>query len=56
MRIAVVQGTVYDVHLMCSLHHAELIRSRTSRGALERFLAEGLDAVAGLKQPLAAFA
>ncbi len=36
MRIAVVQGTVYDVHLTRSLHHAELIRSLPSRGALER--------------------
>ena len=36
MRIAVVQGTVYDVHLTRSLHHAELIRSLSSRGALER--------------------
>jgi polar amino acid transport system substrate-binding protein len=56
MRIAVVQGTVYDVHLTRSLRHAQLVRSPTPDGARECFLADGLDAVAGLKQPLAAFA
>ena len=56
VRIAVGQGTIYDLHLTRHLHHAELIRTPTTRGALERFLCEGLDAMAGLKQTLAAFA
>jgi polar amino acid transport system substrate-binding protein len=54
-RIAVAEGAVYDAHLTHSLRHAELIRTSTSRSALERFLAEGLEAAAGLKQPLAEF-
>jgi polar amino acid transport system substrate-binding protein len=52
-RIAVGRATVYDAHLTRTLRHAELIRTSTSMGALDRFLAEGLDAAAGLKQPLA---
>jgi polar amino acid transport system substrate-binding protein len=56
LRIAVVQDTVYDVHLSRSLRNAELIRTPTFREALDRFLGERLDAVAGLKQPLEAFA
>jgi polar amino acid transport system substrate-binding protein len=55
-RIAVAQGAVYDAHLTRSLRHAELIRTPTARSALDRFLVEGLDAAAGLKQPLAEFA
>ena len=55
VRIAVGRGTVYDVHLTRGLKHAGLIRTPTSTEALERFLAEGLDAVAGLKQRLAVF-
>jgi polar amino acid transport system substrate-binding protein len=55
MRISIVQDTVFDAHLTHSLRHAELIRSPTFRSAVDRFLAEGLDAVAGLKQQMAAF-
>jgi polar amino acid transport system substrate-binding protein len=54
-RISIVQDTVFDAHLTNSLRHAELIRSPTLRVAIDRFLAEGLDAVAGLKQQMAAF-
>ena len=55
MRISIVRDTVFDAHLTHSLRHAELIRSPTFQGAVDRFLAEGLDAVAGLKQQMAAF-
>jgi len=55
MRISIVQDTVFDAHLTHSLRHAELIRSPTFQGAVDRFLVEGLDAVAGLKQQMAAF-
>ena len=55
MRISIVRDTVFDAHLTHSLRHAELIRSPTFRSAVDRFLAEGLDAVAGLKQQMAAF-
>ena len=55
MRISIVRDTVFDAHLTHSLRHAELIRSPTFQGAVDRFLAEGLDAVAGLNQQMAAF-
>jgi len=55
MRISIVRDTVFDAHLTHNLRHAELIRSPTFHGAVDRFLAEGLDAVAGLKQQMAAF-
>jgi len=55
MRISIVRDTVFDAHLTHSLRHAELIRSPTFQGAVDRFLVEGLDAVAGLKQQMAAF-
>ena len=55
MRISIVRDTVFDAHLTHSLRHAELIRSPTFQGAVDRFLADGLDAVAGMKQQMAAF-
>jgi len=56
VRIAVAQGATYDLYLTRTLRHARLVRSPTFRGALESFMTEGLDAVAGLKQSLDAFA
>ena len=54
-RISIVRDTVFDAHLTHSLRHAELIRSATYRDAADRFLAEGLEAVAGLKQQMDGF-
>ena len=56
MRIAVVKGAAYDLFLTRSLKHAELVRSDTSAGAIELFFEAGLEAVAGVKQPLIEFA
>lgn len=56
MRIAVVKGAVYDLSLTRSLKHAELVRSDTSAGAIELFFDAGLEAVAGVIQPLVEFA
>jgi polar amino acid transport system substrate-binding protein len=56
VRIAVGKGTAYDLFLARTLKHAELIRSDTSIGALELFLEAGLEAAAGVKQPLVDFA
>lgn len=56
VRIAVAQGATYDLHLTRTLRHAQLVRSPTFKGAIELFLSEGLDAMAGMKQPLAAVA
>jgi polar amino acid transport system substrate-binding protein len=38
------------------LKHAELVRSDTSSGSFELFLSAGLEAAAGVKQPLVEFA
>lgn len=56
VRIAVGQGAAYDLYLTRTLKHAQLVRAATSPAAIEVFLAEGLDAAAGVKQALAAFA
>jgi polar amino acid transport system substrate-binding protein len=56
VRIAVAEGATYDLHLTRTLRHARLVRSPTFKRALELFLSEGLDAVAGLKQALEPFA
>lgn len=56
VRIAVGRGAAYDHFLRRSLRHAQLVSADTSPGALELFLDQGLDAAAGVKQPLVAFA
>jgi len=56
VRIAVADGATYDLYLTRTLRHARLVRLPTFKLALELFLSEGLDAVAGLKQALGAFA
>jgi polar amino acid transport system substrate-binding protein len=55
VRIAVGQGGFYDLYLTRTLRRARLLRAPTFRDAVERFLS-GLDAVAGLRQPLTAVA
>jgi len=56
VRIAVGKGAAYDLFLTRTLKNAELIRHDTSAGAMELFLDEGLEAVAGVRQPLLEFA
>jgi polar amino acid transport system substrate-binding protein len=56
VRIAVAQGGYYDLRLSRTLKHAHLVRAPTQRDAHELFLRDRLDALAGLKQPLGAFA
>lgn len=56
VRIAVGKGAAYDLFLSRSLKHAQLVRSDTSAGAVELFVREGLDAAAGVKNPLTAYA
>jgi polar amino acid transport system substrate-binding protein len=56
VRIAVGQGAAYDLFLSRSLKDAQLVRAPTSAGAIELFVSEGLDAAAGVKQPLLAYA
>ncbi|MDH2076869.1 ABC transporter substrate-binding protein [Pseudomonas atacamensis] len=52
VRIAVGQGAAYDLFLSRTQQHAELVRAPTSAGAVDLFLQQGLDAAAGVRQPL----
>ncbi|MEI7432502.1 MAG: ABC transporter substrate-binding protein [Betaproteobacteria bacterium] len=52
VRIAVGQGAAYDLYLTRALKHATLVRFDTSAGAIELFQSEGLNAAAGVRQPL----
>lgn len=56
VRIAVAKGAAYDLFLTRTIKHAELVRHETSAGAMELFLDTGLEAAAGVKQPLVEFA
>ena len=56
VRVAVGNKTAYDLYLTRALKRAQLVRAPTSRAAIELFLAEKLDAAAGVKQPLVHFA
>jgi polar amino acid transport system substrate-binding protein len=56
IRIAVGKGSAYDLYLTRNLKHATLVRDTTGTGALDGFLLSGLEAAAGVKQPIVAFA
>jgi len=55
-RIAVGQGAAYDLYLSRTLTQAELVRASTSATAIDWFVEQGLDAVAGVRQPLETYA
>ena len=52
VRIAVGNKTAYDLYLSREIRHAILVRAESSRAAIERYLREGLEVVAGVRQPL----
>ncbi|SPO54129.1 Periplasmic component of amino acid ABC-type transporter/signal transduction system [Pseudomonas sp. JV551A1] len=52
LRLAVGNGAAYDLYLSRTLQHAELQRADTSAGAVDLFIDQGLDAAAGVRQPL----
>ena len=56
IRIAVGHNSAHDLYLTRTLQHAELVHAATSREALELFVRERLEAAAGIRQPLLAFA
>ncbi len=56
VRIAVGRGSAYDLYLTRSLKHATLIREPSAHEAFGRFLEDRLEALGGVRQPLAAFA
>ena len=56
VRIAVGLGSAYDLYLTRTLKHASLVRAPSSAAAMELFLTDKLEAGAGVKQPIVAFA
>jgi polar amino acid transport system substrate-binding protein len=56
VRIAVGVGAAYDLYLTRTLKHAQLVRDQDSPAAIERFRTDRLEAVAGVRQPLLAYA
>jgi len=56
LQLAVGKGAAYDLYLSRTLKHAQLQRAETSAGAIDLFLSQGLDAAAGVRQPLEKFA
>jgi polar amino acid transport system substrate-binding protein len=53
VRIGVNKDSAYDLFLTRTLKHATLVRAASG---IDRFIKEGLEAAAGIKQPLAALA
>ena len=51
-RIAVKERSAYDLWLTENLHHATLVRAPSIDASFERFVGEGLDALAGLRPKL----
>jgi polar amino acid transport system substrate-binding protein len=56
VRIAVGNGSAYELYLSRTLEHAQLVRLPTGSEAIAAFLRDGLEAVAGVKSPLQKFA
>jgi len=56
VRIAVDRGAAYDLYLSRELKHAQIERAATSAAAIALFEQQGLDAAAGVRQPLQAWA
>jgi polar amino acid transport system substrate-binding protein len=50
VRIAVNRGAAYDLYLTRTLQHAEIVRANSG---IDAFRAEDLEAVAGIRQPMA---
>ena len=55
-RIAAAVGSAYDLYLTRALKHAALLRFADTAAATEAFETQHLDALAGVKQPLVAYA
>ena len=56
IRIAVGAGSAYDLFLSRTLAHATPVRAPSSAEAVTLFVRDGLEAAAGVHQPLAAYA
>jgi polar amino acid transport system substrate-binding protein len=55
VRVAVAQGSAYDLYLTRALQHATLVRRPSGPEALDMFVKDRLEAAAGVRQPIAAF-
>ena len=53
-RIALMDKSAYDLYLSRTIQHAELVRVEGMKGAYDRFVADKLDALAGLRSALIA--
>ncbi|HLQ93422.1 MAG TPA: ABC transporter substrate-binding protein [Xanthobacteraceae bacterium] len=56
VRIGVARGSAYDLYLTRTVKNATLVRYSTASLAVPGFIADKLEAVAGVRQPLALFA
>ena len=56
VRIAVAKGSAYDLYLSRTLKHATLLRAATGPAAMDMFVADKLEAAAGVKQPIVQYA
>lgn len=55
VRVAVAAKTAFDLYLSRSLRHARLVRAKGTSGAFKIFVADNLDALAGLKPTLVGY-
>jgi polar amino acid transport system substrate-binding protein len=53
IRIAVAQGSAYDLYLSRALHHASLVRAKDTAAAIAAFNAGQVEVLAGVRQALA---
>ncbi len=56
VRVAAARGSAYELYLTRALQRATLVREPSGSEALARFLKDRLEAAAGVKQPIVAFA
>jgi polar amino acid transport system substrate-binding protein len=56
VRIAVARGSAYDLYLTRAIKNATLVRESSGPQALDMFVRDKLEAAAGVKQPIIAFA
>jgi polar amino acid transport system substrate-binding protein len=56
VRVAVARASAYDLYLTRALKHAKLVREANGPDALALFRKERIEAAAGVKQPIVAFA
>jgi len=56
VRVAVAEGSAYDLYLTRALKHARLVRRPSGPEALEMFVRDRLEAAGGVRQPIVAFA